>query len=72
MGFFYLDGDDLPLWIVCPVPLNPVLDETRILLVGVYDLVQNEEESLLIGDPETTQILGKKERQSQKFKIGFN
>lgn len=48
--FFYLDGDDLPLWIVCPVPLSPVLGETCILLVGVCDLVQSEEEYLPISE----------------------
>lgn len=34
-------GGGLPLWVICLVPLNPVLGETHILLVGVYDLVQN-------------------------------
>lgn len=48
--FFYLDGDDLPLWIVCSVPLSPVLGETCILLVGVCDLVQSEEEYLPISE----------------------
>lgn len=62
--FFDLDGDDFPLWIVYPGLLITVLGETPVLLVGAYDLVQNEKESFLISEMtlKTTQTLGKKKR----------